>query len=61
MLVSVTPLMAAFLVNVYDDWPYAMSGASSWTVIEMVVELLSAELFAQTVNVAVEVTVVGVP
>ena len=28
----------------------------SFTVIEMVVELLSAELFAQTVNIAVEVT-----
>ena len=49
------------LGEVNGEFAYEISAASSWTVIEMVVELLSAELFAQTVNIAVEVTVVGVP
>ena len=60
-LVGVSPTTSVFLVNVNGEFAYEISAASSWTVIEMVVELLSAELFAQTVNIAVEVTVVGVP
>ena len=60
-LVGVSPTTSVFLVNVNGEFAYEMSAASSWTVIEIVVETSSAELFAQTVNVAVEVTAVGVP
>ena len=45
VLVGVMVLMAVFLVNVYGP-PYAMFGASSSTVMEMVAESLPPELEA---------------
>jgi hypothetical protein len=61
--VGIAPLAGSFLVNVYGEFGYEIvEGASSRTLIVIVVELLSAELFAQIVNVtAEETTVVGVP
>ena len=52
LLVGVMVLMAEFLVNVYGP-PYAMFGASSSTVMEMVAESEPAALLASMVMEAV--------
>ena len=60
--VGVAPLTGLFLVKVYGEPGYEIAdGASSCTVIEIVVELLPAELVAVIVTEAVGYTAVGVP
>ena len=52
---------AELLVNVTSRDEYVKTGAMSFTVIEMVVEISPAELLAQTVNIVAECIPVGVP
>ena len=57
---SVTPLRAVLLVNVYDDWPYEMLGASM-TISVNVSVVVAPKAVTVTVCVVFAWVSVGVP